>query len=697
MLGLALGSWLGGKYISSLVTATQQPAILFYAIVECLIGIGGISVPLIFRAGQALLLPAGDFNSFHYLLLSACILAISVLPWCLAIGSTIPFAMAFIKDLARSAETGFSYLYLANVIGAMFGVLITAFLLIEVLGLHTTLYVAACCNLTISLVAYRLGVKSKAGHRPAVIEQEAIYSNAPVTSAGLSRSNSLLFYSILLITGFSSMAFEVVWTRAFTPVMSTTIYAFAGILAVYLLATWLGSLLYRTHSAKRIEIDIPVFLALLLAACSLPIVGSNVRLWRFTGSDIINIIIVLSSIFPFCCVLGYITPKLIDTISRGNPRAAGNAYAVNTLGCILGPLAAGYLLLPTLGLEISLIILAVPFVIYLISFNKYMLKYAGYTAIFMGALVMFLCASAQPLLTGYSSYESGRIYKNGVIRRDYVATTISYGEGMNKRLLVNGIGMTSLTPITKFMAHVPLSLRQVKHDSALVICFGMGTTFRSAATWNIKVTAVELVPGVRDSFGFYFNDADAVLKRAGVQIIVDDGRRFLRRTSEVFDVIAIDPPPPISSSGSSLLYSEQFYQAIKLRLKSDGILAQWLPASSQDAQVTKGVLKSICDEFPYVKMFGSVEGWGYHFFASREPFKLPDANAFVRILPRAAADDFVEWNRDKTPGELYQQLLDKEIPIGNILTPDVNYSVSDDRPINEYFLLRHLFKRVIKM
>jgi len=126
--------------------------------------------------------------------------------------------------------------------------------------------------------------------------------------------------------------------------------------------------------------------------------------------------------------------------------------------------------------------------------------------------------------------------------------------------------MTGLTPITKDMAHMPLASLNHKPENALMICFGMGTTFRSLASWGIDVTAVELVPGVKEAFGYYFADAVCVLSQPNVRIIVDDGRRFLRRTEKKFDVITIDPPPPIQAAGSSLLYSEEFYSLIRLRL-----------------------------------------------------------------------------------------------------------------------------------
>jgi spermidine synthase len=109
------------------------------------------------------------------------------------------------------------------------------------------------------------------------------------------------------------------------------------------------------------------------------------------------------------------------------------------------------------------------------------------------------------------SFEDGASY-NGPrqVRRDHVATVIAAGSGMEKQLLVNGIGITTLTPITKVMAHLPLALNGHAH-SGLVICFGMGTTARAMLSWGIETTAVDLVPSVPKLFGFFFADAPSVL------------------------------------------------------------------------------------------------------------------------------------------------------------------------------------------
>ena len=673
MLGLAAGSWAGGRYITALTSRTGWSAIAFYGLMEVLIGIGGILVPNLFSAGQTLLLTAGSFDSFRYLALSAVILGTSILPWCVFMGATIPFMMAFIRQVDFANKRGFSYLYLANVIGAMCGTIITAGLLIELLGLHRTLLLAAGCNFAIGLLSIVLSFRYRCA-KPVITGENLA---ADKVSAGAAKLGVII--SILFATGFASMAMEVVWTRAFTPVLSTTVYSFAAILFVYLLATWTGSWLYRRHAGRRQVIDIPDLMMYLFCFCLLPIAGGDPRIIWINKPAV-----ALGSIFPFCLVLGYLTSKLIDQFSDGDPQAGGRAYAVNTVGCILGPLFAGYLFLPILGVKFSQILLAAPFAVYAVYYFRSIL-------VTVFAVLLFVS-------TGFFlSYEDRVFYSSAVVRRDYAATVISCGEGMAKRLLVNGMSMTGLMPITKYMAHLSFTIREKKPESALVICFGMGTTFRSAVSWDVKTTAIELVPGVRDAFGFYFEDASRILKKPGARVIVDDGRRFLMRTSEKFDVITIDPPPPVEASGSGLLYSEEFYRILRLRLKEGGIMQQWLPTSGEawtahggDRVILLAVANAIHKVFPYVRVFRSMDGCGFLYLASMQPFDMPDADNFAVRLPAAAAADFVEWDQGKNPRQLYRELVNREVLLRLVLPADMTCSITDDRPLNEYFVVRWL-------
>jgi spermidine synthase len=274
-----------------------------------------------------------------------------------------------------------------------------------------------------------------------------------------------------------------------------------------------------------------------------------------------------------------------------------------------------------------------------------------------------------------------------VVRRDHVATVVACGEGHHRLLLVNGTGMTSLTPITKFMVHLPLACHKEPPKSALVICFGMGTSYRAAVSWGIDTTAVELVPSVPRMFGFYHADADRYANATNGHIVIDDGRRFLKRTAQNFDVIIVDPPPPVYAAGSSLLFSKEFYDAAKQHLNPGGILQMWYP-DNPNTPTGQATMRSIWQSFPCVRGFVSVEGTGMHLLASREPIESASAAQLVARMPAAARQDLIEWYNSTNAPAVLDLLLHNEFSVSDALNPDASIRITDDEPFNEYFLLR---------
>jgi hypothetical protein len=288
---------------------------------------------------------------------------------------------------------------------------------------------------------------------------------------------------------------------------------------------------------------------------------------------------------------------------------------------------------------------------------------------------------------GYDENSAGRR-----ILRDSTATVMATGTGMDKELLVNGYGMTSLTTITKVMAHLPLASLERPPQNALVICFGMGTTFRALRSWGIPVTAAELVPSVPKLIGYYHDDGDEVAASPLSHIEIDDGRRFLERTTDQFDVITIDPPPPLPAAGSSLLYSKEFYEVARRRLRPGGILQQWLPTTpdSEPVDVT-AVTRSLQAEFPYIRAFE--DEFGIHFLCSDHPIPVRTIEELVQRMPPAALKDFAEWEMPNDP------LASARYVFGNLLRQELNPAelaaaspdtpaLTDDRPITEYYVLR---------
>lgn len=688
MLGLGAGSWLAGSMLRRW-SWSRRGALRAYAAAEFLIGVGALAVPLLFTQGENLLLPAGQTDSFQYLGSSAAIILLAMVPFCLCMGTTFPFMMQAIRG-DRGSEGGFSYLYLANVLGALSGTFLTPVALVELFGFHGTLVIGMLANWCAAGVAFRLSLYPD----PGAVSSAAPQLTPPVAMATKSvRISSRFALCILFTTGLASMGMEVVWTRAFAPILLTQVYSFAGLLFSYLLATWCGSMLYRRHLARNRLLSDQFLLGMLALSAGGQILAADPRI--ILPQYWMQIAWLLLSIAPYCAILGYLTPKLIDEHALGRPDAVGHAYAVNVLGCIVGPLLVSYLLLPQFGLQWSGIALAIP--LWMLSGWSLRLEsplpavgVPGKAPILPRLAWAAATACGIAAATVGTSYEDRFAAQGARVYRDHTATVIAGFIDGRKDLLVNGKSITAFTPSTKLMAHLPLAQLPHQPKSALVICFGMGTTYRSLLSWGIDTTTVELVPSVSEAFGYYFPDADEVRKNPQSHIIIDDGRRFLRRTSQRFDVITLDPPPPVEAAGSSLLYSREFYQLIKPRLAEGGILQQWYPGG--DFKTFQAILRSVLAEFPHVRVTRAFDKWGYHMLCSMQPLPERTASELYSRLPEAARRDLVEWTTDRSGEALLEAVVSTPVTATDVISDDPLVIITDDRPYNEYYLLRRIWE-----
>jgi spermidine synthase len=673
MLGLGAGSWLAGRLVGG-GTWSQRAALRAYAGAEFVIGLGGLFVPALFRWGEEALLPVGATDSAHYLGLSALAIVLALAPFCVGMGMTFPLMMQAVRAGGGAADS-FSRLYLANVLGALLGTLLTPLVLVELWGFRGALLCGTAANWLAAVLSVRTSFAPATAAR--VTDAQATPAAAAVAQDHWTPRGFAL--ATLFATGLASMGMEVVWTRAFTPILQTQVYSFAGLLFAYLLATWCGSALYRRHRARGRELSFATLISAVALAAFGQLLAADPRLappvWQ------LDIARVLLGIMPYCGLLGYLTPQLIDHYSQGRPGEAGSAYAINVLGCILGPLLASYGLLPQAGVHWSGVLLGLP-------------VWGLATAAQRGRRIspLWITSTLCGLLAAMwgVSYEEQYAADGDLVLRDHTATVIAINKPERKELLVNGKSITALTPTTKLMAHLPLAQLQHEPKSALVICFGMGTTYRALLSWNIHVTAVELAPSVRDAFGYFYQDAAEVVHNPLGQIVIDDGRRYLRRTTERFDVITLDPPPPVEAAGSSLLYSRTFYQLVKPRLAEGGILQQWYPGG--DLRSFQALVRSVTDEFPHVRLMRGFDGWGYHILASEQPIPMLSPEALAARIPDAAQRDLLERTPHITAADLLRATTSQEYNPADVVDPDPRVEITDDRPYNEYYALRRIWE-----
>jgi predicted membrane-bound spermidine synthase len=694
MGGLGLGSWLAGILVRRISQMRPARGLHLYSLTELLIGCSAILVPLELKLGRSALLRTGSlaaWQTWHYYVLAGAWLVITLLPWCTLLGATFPLLMSVIKKTCGSAsDRSFSFLYLANVLGALWGTLVSAFVLIELLGFQGTLWLTAALNATLAFLAYLIS-RRVSGSRQA---EWGVAANAKrISLYGLPRSFILL---LLFSTGLVSMGCEVVWMRQFTPFLGNFVYAFALILATYLAATVWGARDYRrwsnTHSPNRTRNTWNI----IAVATLIPVLGAN-PLLNLTPAHMSALRIL--SIVLFCALTGFITPLLVDAWSNGEPDKAGLAYAFNILGCILGPLVASFLLEPWLGERWSILAFSLPLFAMagVLTFHRGEVPENSETpqaSEMPGPRRMYFAAA---VIVGVALFRFSNDFETKFpvreVRRDYAATVIATGTGFERELMVNGSGMTVLTPITKFIAHLPLASMNRPPKNGLVICFGMGTSFRSMLSWGIPTTAVDLIPSVPKLFPYYHSDAAEVMGSPLAHVVVDDGRRYLDGSNQTYDVIVVDPPPPVPAPGSSLLYSREFYEVVKRHLSPDGILQNWYPAIDGDDATAASIAKTLTESFPYVRAFRSYDRrFGIHFLASMSPIPELTASDLASRMPAPAADDLIEWGPAATPAQEFKLVLSQEIPLKELIARSPRIPpLSDDQPINEYFLLRRWF------
>jgi hypothetical protein len=271
--------------------------------------------------------------------------------------------------------------------------------------------------------------------------------------------------------------------------------------------------------------------------------------------------------------------------------------------------------------------------------------------------------------------------------------SVQAGATVTPQLWVTGTAMTLLTVDAKLMPVLPLMLRP-DATTAVTVAFGMGSAFRGALIAGLRTEAIELVPSVPEMFPYFYPDAATVLANPNGRVIVTDGRNHIELTAQTYDIIVTDPPPPIFSSGASVISSLEYYQAGHARLNPGGIMMQWVPYGATLDEF-KAHVRTFRSVFAHVTMVFGAGGYGVYMMGSDRPMDFDDAT-MREVLGRpgiledisSAYDspartidawitriDQLRWASDEE--------LDRAIGSGPLIT--------DDHPLPEYFLLRRLF------
>ena len=705
MAGLGFGSLAGGR-----LADTSLRPLRLYGLVELAVAAMAALLPFAFT-GLAelyrgvwpnLVERPGQLAGVRFGLALA-----AVAPATFLMGMTLPLLTRYLVRTLDEAGARLGELYAANTIGAMVGTLLAGFVLIELVGLHLTSYLAVALNLAAGLGALLLSRRWEPGPEASATAARRERPVRPkVPREFLPRRRAVL--AATFVSGFVSLALEVLWTRMLAEGTGSSIYIFTTILAIFLFGIALGSFLYRRLS--RPEGERLGTLGLCLAGVGV-LAQATVVLGSGTVGQVPFVVRTVVVLLPATILMGYAFP-LAGRLATPSAEAAGGSvgllYAANTGGSILGSFGAAFVLAGTLGTNGSILLLgglnllagAVLFAADPVGGGRRAGATGGsrgrgriVAAGLAGLAVLGLVASSLDLPVTRTRTEN-ELRRTGLPvthAEDELATVDTVGgPAKGRRLLVGGVGMTSLTVDTKLMGYLSKALRPEAQDF-LVIAFGMGGTYRSGLQLGLRTDAVELSPTVPSRMPVFFPDADRFLDHPQGRVIVSDGRNYVRLSRETYDMVAVDPAPPIESAGSVVLYTREFLTEGKARLRPGGVFMLWIPYALPLDDFKEHV-RTFAGVFGHVRLVLSPGRHGVFMFGSDAPLEFTEPNirqvlgnpAALRDLndvpdhPPTDADGWVEVVRSS------QWLADDRLRsfIGS------GPQITDDRPRSEYFLWR---------
>jgi spermidine synthase len=705
MAGLGFGSLAGGR-----LADTSLRPLRLYGLVELAVAAMAALLPFAFT-GLAelyrgvwpdLVERPGQLAGVRFGLALA-----AVAPATFLMGMTLPLLTRYLVRTLDEAGARLGELYAANTIGAMVGTLLGGFVLIELVGLHLTSYLAVALNLAAGLGALLLSRRwesgSEAGATTARRERPA---RPQVPREFLPRRRAVL--AATFVSGFVSLALEVLWTRMLAEGTGSSIYIFTTILAIFLFGIALGSFLYRRLS--RPEGERLGTLGLCLAG-----VGILAQATVVLGSGLVGqvpfVVRTVVVLLPATILMGYAFP-LAGRLATPSAEAAGGSvgllYAANTGGSILGSFGAAFVLAGTLGTNGSILLLgglnllagAALFAAEPVGGRRR----AGATrgnrgwarlvaAGLAGLAVLGLVASSLDLPVTRTRTEN-ELRRTGLPvthAEDELATVDTVGgPAKGRRLLVGGVGMTSLTVDTKLMGYLSKALRPEAQDF-LVIAFGMGGTYRSGLQLGLRTDAVELSPTVPSRMPVFFPDADRFLDHPQGRVIVSDGRNYVRLSRETYDMIAVDPAPPIESAGSVVLYTREFLTEGKARLRPGGVFMLWIPYALPLDDFKEHV-RTFAGVFGHVRLVLSPGRHGVFMFGSDAPLEFTGPNIRQALGTPAALRDLNDVpDHPPTDADGWVQVVRRSQWLADDRLRSFIGSgpqITDDRPRSEYFLWR---------
>lgn len=678
MGGLGLGSALIGRY-----GARFQRPLRTYAGLQLGVALCGIASIPIFRSTtplfRTLYLAAEPGSGFFLLARFAAVFALMLVPVML-MGMTLPVVVAAFGRSKKSYDLEAGTLYGVNTLGAVLGTLAAPFLLIPSLGILRTCIVAGSADLAVAALAFaldrRIGVIADIRSREATSSVEPLSpQSARRTIAGWTERQwgvGLLFG----ISGGVAMLYEVGWFRLLGLTLGPSVYAFAVMLAIYLVGIGAGSAVAARWTARfrfggmaamaglEALLGITGILGLYLAN-ALP--AANAGLFRWAVPQVGRSAFVLSQmgvaailVLPPCLIMGALFPFVVRALREAGREAApestvGRLYLLNTCGGIAGSLLAGFLLLPALGVWKSLaaaglVSAAIASALAILAADRgSRLRYAAPAGI-LAASILLIALAPDLNVSRFNQGPYREVYRGSkrpseadgadqlIYQREGINTAVAIFRYFGSATLyVGGKPDASTNPgdlqTQSFLGHLPVLFCRDPRRVA-VVGYGSGATVGAVlAHPEVRnVDVLEIERAVTDASPYFECINRAPFRDPRARLILEDGRIHLTYTNALYDVITSEPSNPWMA-GISNLFTADFYKVVSRRLAPGGIFAQWIQNYDISQKTFQTILGSLHEAFAHLVVFQPIPG-DFIVLASKQPIAVP----WEEFSQRAARD-----------------------------------------------------------